>query len=188
MGRRDGILVGEGEYICSHGRTAARGTTKTGNEEQGNWETERKIKRGREGEGRYDKERGKDEERERGTYVQRVIPWVRREGSGGKRERGQDTKRSNGDVHNARGRASACALARNGATLSAPLGGINRSRALASTRTYDPKNSQLVHAPRTPICLIAPWNRSSRSEMIDHERVRMRHEELPGKIGEVLEQ
>lgn len=104
-----------------------------------------------------------------------MIPWVRRRIGGG-RERGQDTKRSNGDVHNARARAGACALARNGATLSALLGGINRSRALASTRTYDPKNSQLACSfatARTPICLIAPWYRSPRSEMmlVVHERL-----------------
>lgn len=69
VGRRGGILVGEGEYICSHGRTAARGTTKTGNEEQGDGEKEKERGGGREG---YDEERGKDEERERGTYVRRA--------------------------------------------------------------------------------------------------------------------
>lgn len=84
-------------------------------------------------------------ERERGVVR------VRRGKGERERERGQDTKRSNGDVHNARARAGACALARNTATLSATLGGINRERALASTRTYDPKNSQLVRVPRTPI-------------------------------------
>lgn len=41
MGGRGGVLVGEGECICSHGRTAARGPTKTGNEEQGNTEGKR---------------------------------------------------------------------------------------------------------------------------------------------------
>ena len=117
--------------------------------ETGRQREREKERRDREGDTKTKKEEKTKSEKEALMY-KRVIPWVRREGSGGKRERGQDTKRSNGDVHNARGRAGACALARNGATLSAPLGGINRSRALASTRTYDPKNSQLARSFTLP--------------------------------------